>query len=32
MWGYNCISSYSPTGAYTNTPLNNQGEHSYWVR
>jgi hypothetical protein len=32
LWGYNCISSYSPTGAYKGSPITNQGEHSYWVR
>ena len=32
LWGYNCISSYSPTGAYKGSPIGNLGEHSYWVR
>ena len=32
LWGYNCISSYSPTGAYKFSAIGNQGEHSYWVR
>ncbi|PKN54663.1 MAG: hypothetical protein CVU56_25400 [Deltaproteobacteria bacterium HGW-Deltaproteobacteria-14] len=32
MWGYNCISSYSPTGAYKNSAIHNQGLHAYYVR
>ena len=32
MWGYNCISSYSPTGAYKSAAINNQGLHAYYVR
>lgn len=32
LWGCNCISSYSPTGAYKRSGITNQGEHSYWVR
>ncbi len=32
LWGYNCISSYSPTGAYKGSAIGNLGEHSYWVR
>jgi len=32
LWGYNCISSYSPTGAYKQGPIGNQGLHAYYVR
>ncbi len=32
LWGYNCVSSYSPTGAYKSSPIPNQGLHAYYVR
>ncbi|MFO0756540.1 MAG: fibrinogen-like YCDxxxxGGGW domain-containing protein [Byssovorax sp.] len=32
LWGYNCISSYSPTGAYKKGAINNQGLTMYFVR
>ncbi len=32
LWGYNCISSYNPTGAYKNGTLTNQGLTMYFVR
>ena len=32
LWGYNCISSYSPTGAYKHGAIPNQGLHAYYVR
>ncbi len=32
LWGHNCISSYSPTGAYKLGAIPNQGLHAYWVR
>ena len=32
LWGYNCISSYSPTGAYKQSGIPNQGLHAYYVR
>ena len=32
LWGYNCISSYSPTGSYKSAPMNEQGLYAYYVR
>jgi hypothetical protein len=32
LWGHNCISSYSPTGAYKQSAISNQGLHAYYVR
>lgn len=32
LWGHNCISSYSPTGAYQFGQIPNQGLHAYYVR
>ncbi len=32
VWGHNCISSYSPTGAYQKGSIPNKGLHAYYVR
>lgn len=32
VWGHNCISSFSPTGAYKKSPIPNLGLHAYYVR
>ena len=32
LWGHNCISSYSPTGAYQKGGIPNKGLHAYFVR
>lgn len=32
LWGCNCISSYTTTGAYKRAGIGNQGLHAYWVR